>query len=95
MYKLNHRNAEIAALRTKVEQDEVAAANARHAALIAPKKEELKHLGVQAEQLTTDAKVSRAQLQAAQAETDAHVEQALAVRDWSTLDARNSTGRGK
>ncbi len=94
MYQLNKRNRELATLRTQVEQDEVRAAEARHQALIQPKREDLKRLAGEAVVLTNAARTSRAALQAAQAESDAHVERALNTRDWASLDATNQSGRG-
>jgi hypothetical protein len=95
MYQLNKRNGELAKLRTQAEIDDVKAATARHAALIQPRREDLKRLAGEAVELTNAANRSKALLRDAQAETDAHVEQALNTRDWASLDAANAKGRGQ
>jgi len=94
LYRLNKKNAELAQLRSQVEKNEVEAANARHFAMVNTEHEDIQRLAQEAAKMTENAKAQRAQLQAAQAETDAHVERALSTRDWASLDATNAAGRG-
>jgi Co/Zn/Cd efflux system component len=91
--KLRRRNGELAKARTDLEQQEARLRNLEYQRKVAVHEHEITALQNEADILKLRVKHTKTRLADKQRETDHAVEEALKVRDWAALDAKNQEGR--